>query len=215
MDQRRAQVLVRLGETPFAAAHVHGKDACAQQELAHKIFVWDLNGVYQDAYFPYPRYGHFLNDHHTLKGAHVRDMFPGIVGCWLQATIHSAWNTQTPKSIQLVFERDGQHYEADVFCVPTQEGRVMGAVTDRPLVPRLATSLSTNQSPHSNEMEALLTTRYVTPCEKVVLAGVRLGRTNPEIGALHNMSSRAVRYHLENLFRKFRVSSRGKLACLE
>ncbi len=211
MDPRRtrAQVLVELGELPFSSVPLHGKDAQFQQEVAHKIFVWDSNGVYQDAYYPYPRYGHFLNDHHTLKGAHVRDVFPGIVGCRLQATIKSTWKKKTRKSIQLVFERDRQRFEATVTCVPTQEGRVMGLVTDRLVGPCLVTENSVSLRGSGRLAPQLA--QGLTPRQCQVGKAVMAGWSNETIGAHLGITERTVKKHLHHIYLQLGVVNRMAL----
>jgi len=105
-----------------------------ETQYPHEIFVWDPNGEYVDASYPNPVHGHFLNSI-RLKGARVRDLFPRLVSARLLQKIMEAWRTGSEKSTGLTFEREGQQYEARVICVPTQEGRIIGLVTDRLLGP--------------------------------------------------------------------------------
>lgn len=206
----------------------------------HKIFVWDPNGVYVDCCFPNPRYGHFLNPQ-VLKGARVVDLFSRTIGRRLKNTIHTAWKTKKHQSTELLFERAAQLYEASVTCVPTQEGRVIGFVTDRLVGEGLATRSSREVPPYDGSFPDLSLWRgnkerysTLTPQEMKVLAVMGLhpshegehgvtgnvdvveghvipSPTNEDIAQQLHISVRTVKFHLTNIYRKLQITSRYQL----
>lgn len=109
------------------------------RQLPHKIFVWDPNGKYLDCSFPNPVYGHFHGPE-KLTGARITDLFSRAVSARLLKKITGAWKTGEEQFTMLTFERTGLRYQAAISCVPTQEGQIIGIVTDRildgPLYPR-------------------------------------------------------------------------------
>jgi DNA-binding NarL/FixJ family response regulator len=54
----------------------------------------------------------------------------------------------------------------------------------------------------------------LSPREKLVLAAVLSGLSNKEIGNQMNIGESAVKHHMQNLLRKFRVQGRGPLMAL-
>lgn len=61
----------------------------------------------------------------------MRDVFPRAVSARLLKIITGAWKSGKKQFTKIPFERHGQRYEAAVVCSVTQEGAVMGFVTDR------------------------------------------------------------------------------------
>ncbi len=171
----------------------------------HKIFVWDPNGVYVDCYYPNPQYGHFLN-HQTLKGACVLDLFPRAVGRRLKTTIHRAWKTHEEQRTRLVFERDAQHYEAAVTCVPTQEGQVIGFVTDRLVSPCQASQGLWRAG--RSEFPMQLEEQDLTPRQYNIVQEVMRGQSNLQIAIHLGIKERTVKSHLHKIYDKLGVVNR-------
>lgn len=183
---------------------------CLSEEypIPHKIFVWDPNGVYMDCSSSNPIYGHFLGPA-TLKGVHVRDLFPRAVSARLLKIITGAWKSGKKQFTKVPFERHGQRYEAAVVCSVTQEGAVMGFVTDR------LVDVKTGDHWHpipvvQNQGEPLmpLAGQLVTFRQYGIVQDLIAGCTNVEIAGHFGITERTVKSHLQKVYRKFNVVNR-------
>lgn len=170
------------------------------------------------------------------------EVFSRAVGRRLQTTIQAAWKTKEDQGTRLVFERDAQHYEAAVTCVPTQEGQVIGFVTDRLVGPQgVVMDSSRSETVHDLSVANPLLQAWpkaclssLTPQELKVLGVMGLhpskeGRhaswengdvleghlmpdlSNEDIAQQMHLSVRTVKFHLTNIYRKLRITSRYQL----
>lgn len=55
----------------------------------------------------------------------------------------------------------------------------------------------------------------LTPQESAVLAHILVGKSHKEVAASLNLSERTVKFHAENLYRKYNVSNRAELLALK
>jgi len=183
------------------------------QPLPHKIFVWDPNGHYLDASYPNPLYGHFLTPT-RLKGTRVTDLFSRVVSARLLHKIREAWKTGNRQFTVVPLEREGQRYEARVFCVPTQEGHIVGMVTDR-LVGASRVALVSSMSGQRGGADLFLAGQWVTLRQYGIAQKALEGWTNLEIARHLDITERTVKSHLSKIYRKLGVVNRyGLLASL-
>ncbi len=172
--------------------------------MPHKIFVWDANGIYMDCSYPNPLYGHFLGPS-NLKGAHVKDLFSRAVSARLLKTIAGAWKCRTKQFTKVPFERHGQRYKASVVCSVTQEGSVMGLVTDRLMDDhcRPTPAVQTKEGPLMP-----LDGQWVTCRQYCIVQELIAGCTNVEIAGHFGITERTVKSHLQKIYRKLNVVNR-------
>lgn len=173
-------------------------------QLPHKIFVWDPNGKYLDCSFPNPVYGHFHGPE-KLTGARITDLFSRAVSARLLKKIAGAWKTREEQFTTLTFERTGLRYQAAISCVPTQEGQIIGIVTDRILAGPSSVSHVLPANGH------WLNGTHLTPRQYRLVQGVQLGLTNQAIAERDNISLPTVKSQLGKVFRKLGIASRGEL----
>lgn len=175
----------------------------------HKIFVWERNGNYQDCFFPNPVFGHFLGGTDVL-GKNVRDILhPKAADQMLTSISEVLDHGQTP-IVHLSILGPSSPIYSIVRLFPCSQ-RVMGFVHDIPL--HVKPTASTNDPPKDQTTleEVGVDTVLISPREREVLSLISKRRTNTEMAQVLTISERTVRFHLENLFRKFRVSSRVEL----
>ena len=181
--------------------------------LPHKIFVWDPDGQYLDASYPNPVYGHFFNPT-GLKGTRVTDLFSRVVSTRLLQKIREARKTGNRQFTVLPLEREGQRYEVRVSCVPTQEGHIVGLVTDR-LVGASRVALVPSISGQRGGAGIVLAGRWVTLRQYRIAREVMEGWTNQEIARHLDITERTVKSHLSKIYAKLGVANRyGLLACM-
>lgn len=197
------------------------------QCLPHKIFVWDLKGVYQEYSFLNPLYGHFIEPT-SLIGATTRDVLSRANSHKLRQAIAGAWKFQALHPTTLTFHRNRCTYQAAVQCIPTGHEQVMGIVIDAPLKGNVPITTDVTRSPAFWQQSC---DRHLTPREKSVLAGlglqavtrliktshgpdkpethyVRAGLTNKELAEHLGLSVRTVKEHVTNIYHKLQIVSR-------
>lgn len=175
----------------------------------HKIFLWDRQGIYLDHSYPNPLFGHFLSTP-TLIGRKVTEVLPHPAS---ETVFSQIQRTATQQSTGLSFIElplQGKLHTVMIRFVPLQQ-YVLGLVNDFPF---------TNGSISRNTLTALATEEetdllhhpHLTARERQVVSWVRKGKTNWEIGKILGIAERTVRFHLENIFHKMKVSSRMQVA---
>lgn len=178
--------------------------------IVHKIFVWDGQGQYVDCQFPNPVYGHFLGGS-SLKGKHVRDVLPPSAARIIQQGIAWALKFQEPCRKQFPLSGDTRKFLVHIHLVPIGE-RVLGLVSDSELVEQ-----KTSKSPNSDiNLEKALSDRAdcLSKREWAIVMAIKSGLNNQAIARNFQISERTVKFHLANIYRKLRISSRFQLLTL-
>ncbi len=183
--------------------------AMMKQEAPQKIFVWDMQGNYQDYAFPNPIYGHFLGGM-EVKGKNIREVLePQAVALLLEAMQYTTTRVK-PVRVNLMLFGSQSAYQSVVCLFPFSE-HIMGWINDYPIAEAPYLPMHVNSGTPANRQNKNNTLSICTSREREVCVFLCEGKTNTEIAYQLQLSERAVRFHLENLFRKYRVSSRLQL----
>ncbi len=178
--------------------------------LPHKVFVWDKQGRYEDYAFPNPIHGHLLGGQNVL-GKKIEEVLPFQAAQILKEALTTVYATRKRRNVEFVLQGKTGPVEVAVQLIPCCK-RVMGWVTDTLLESKFSTPNREDKTASTIMPEEKEEGIHLTPREQEVLVGIGLGKTNPEIGETCDISERMVRFHLANLFRKYRVTSRLQLA---
>lgn len=180
------------------------------QEAPQKIFIWNEQGYYKDCAFPDPIYGHFLGGQ-EVKGRNVYDVLETPSAAQLLEAIQQTRKSGSPKQVNLALFGGHSPYHTLVRLFPFSE-HIMGWINDYPLTETLEAPLLVRPTTPSGSPKHYDTLITYSPREREVCGLICEGKSNTEIAHRLQISERTVRFHLENLFRKFQVSSRLQLA---
>lgn len=175
--------------------------------LVHKIFIWDREGTYVDCQFPNPIHGHFFGGP-TLRGKKISEVLPSKAADVIHKGILLVLELREPWEGEIEMNVGTRSIHSQIYFVPVGK-LVLGLVTDslRP-ASRSIIPLNTDKEPEtvSGNVHIHLSTR-----ERAIVMEVKRGRTNREIAQYFQTSERTVKFHLANIYRKLRFSSRFEL----
>jgi len=176
----------------------------------HKIFLWEGQGQYVDCQFPNPVYGHFLGGS-SLKGKHVREVLPPSAARMIQQGIAWALKFQEPCRKQFSLNRGRRKFLVHIHLIPIGE-RVLGLVSDS----LLAEQEISNSFDSEINLKMALSDRAdcLSKREWAIVMAIQSGLTNQTIARNFQISERTVKFHLANIYRKLRISSRFQLLAL-
>lgn len=173
----------------------------------HKVFVWDRQGTYIDCQFPNPIHGHFFGGP-TLRGKNVHEVLPAGAADVIHKGIALVLQIREPWKGEFEINAAGKSFYSQIYFLPVGEV-VLGLVTDsllpevRPLNPP---SPDTDPETISEDFHLCLSSK-----EKGIVREVKRGLTNREIAKSLQIAERTVKFHLANIYRKLRVSSRVQM----
>ena len=190
-----------------------GKTGKSWQRIAiqdhHKVFLWDLDGVYVDCAFPNPVYGHLLGGE-TLLGRRVADILPLEAARRVLQGIQRTLKSSQSREMVITLERNSERYYTTIQLFPMRH-YVMGLVTDSPYGPCLVQREPPDLVPERQQSHHDDAHSYLTKREWDILQTFGSGRSNPVIAKELGISERTVKFHFKNIFRKLKVTSRTHL----
>ncbi|MEX2491713.1 MAG: LuxR C-terminal-related transcriptional regulator [Nitrospirales bacterium] len=174
---------------------------------AHKIFIWDKDGIYRDCQFPNPVYGHFLGGT-TLKGMRVAEVLDEAEAKVVLKGIHQSLVLRQPTQTEWVWTNTAGTFVTRIRFFPILD-LVMGVVNDRPFSQQ---DLSAEGFPNNGRKQtSQFTSLQLTLRERQIVEEVRSGKTNKQIAKTLLITHRTVKFHLSNIFVKLHISSREAL----
>lgn len=176
---------------------------------AHKIFIWDREGIYRDCQYPNPVHGHFLGGK-ALIGKTIQEVLGQPEAQAVLSAINRTWASAQPTETEWIWKTHAGTFQTCIRFFPIMNV-VMGLVTDR-LVTRLERppgKLLRLEENSQGYQEADL--RHLTQRERQIIAEIRTGKTNKEVAHTFHISLRTVKFHLSNIFHKLQISSRESL----
>lgn len=175
--------------------------------LVHKVFVWDRQGTYIDCQFLNPIHGHFFGGP-TLRGKKVHEVLPASAADVIHKGIALVLQIREPWKGEIEMNVDTRGIHSQIYFIPVGK-LVLGLVTDslRP-ESRSSIPLSIAKEPEtvSGNFHIHLSTR-----ERAIVMEVKRGLSNRGIAQYLETSERTVKFHLANIYRKLRLSSRFQL----
>lgn len=174
---------------------------------AHKIFIWDKDGIYRDCQFPNPVYGHFLGGT-TLKGMRVTEVLTEAEAKAVLKGIHQALTLRQPTQTEWTWTNTAGTFLTRIRFFPILD-LVMGVVNDRPVSqPHMSSGGFPNKI---RDQTQRLDSLQLTVRERQIVEEVQSGKTNKQIAKTLLITRRTVKFHLSNIFGKLHISSREAL----
>ena len=146
----------------------------------HKIFVWDLTGVYLDCVYPNPQHGHFLQGT-ALIGKKLTEVFAHDIATEILSVIRSVLKTKKPTHRTIHFHTRKNTFHSHIRFFPFSNV-VVGFVVDT-LVKKRGRPTKNQTAKDKILLDNDVMDNSLSTREQEIIQWIHHGKTNKQIGS--------------------------------